>query len=573
MKNNVDGNNQKPVMRNQNSSAVSRSSNAGNIKARPNPNTNRQPVKGQPAQRQVQRQPQRQPQAQRPVNPANRVPAQKPAAKQVQKPVQRAGQRPVPNQAQRPVQRTAQKPVPNQGQRPAQNSARKPVTTSPKNSVKRPAGPKRRKKPFNFVPLALVAASIILIVSAYIFVKSFLEKEYALINQEATIEAGTVKPELGMFVTGKPAYSKFVSCNLNFDEVNINLPQTVRFTVTMYGKNFPCVLTIVDTIAPTGAGVPQSIYASQPMPDPMTCVTNVQDVTDVTATWYEVPDMSRGGRYNTYVTLTDAAGNQTYVGVPFEVTVDSNAPEIKGYQDLEVYIGDTISYRKNLIITDDHDPNPALDIDTSKVDMKTPGKYDVVYTARDFSGNETSVQVKLSVKNKPEGYIEPEMVYAEARKILAEITEPGMTEEEVALQIVWWCRYNIRFILRTKSSSWTEAAYNAYTKRTGNCYSTVYAVKALLDVAGIENMIIERYPYQTATHYWNYVKLNGQWYHCDSTWRKDYDSYFFMYTTKELLNFWQGGWNGFQFKQKAYPESATESVQKRIDYKNHKFKS
>ena len=84
-------------------------------------------------------------------------------------------------------------------------------------------------------------------------------------------------------------------------------------------------------------------------------------------------------------------------------------------------------------------------------------------------------------------------------------------------------------------------------------------------------MIIERYPYQTATHFWNYVYLNGQWYHCDSTWRQGYDIYFFMYTTKELLNFWQGGWNGFQFKQKAYPESATESVQKKIDYKNHKI--
>ena len=553
MKKNVDGNNQKPVMRNQNYSAGSGSSQAASVKAKPNPNINRQQVKGQYAPRQPQR----------PSNPANRVPNQKPAAKQAQRPVQRAGQRPLPDQAKRPVQ----KPV-----------SKKPVTSSPKNSVKRPvpnktAKPKSNKKQFNYVPLILIGAAIILIVAGYFSLKSFLEKEYAMVNQEMTIEAGTVKPDLGMFVKGEPAFERFLSCNLNFDEVNIYLPQTIRFTVTMYGRNFPCVLTIVDTIAPTGEGVTQQIYASQPMPDPMTCVTNVQDVTDVTASWYEVPDMSRGGRYNTYVTLTDAAGNQTYVGVPFEVTVDSNPPEIKGYQDLEVYIGDTISYRKNLIITDDHDPNPALDIDTSKVDMKTPGKYDVTYTARDFSGNETSVQVKLKVKNKPEGYIEPEVVYAEARKILAEITEPGMTEEEVALQIVWWCRYNIRFILRTKSSSWTEAAYNAYTKRTGNCYSTVYAVKALLDVAGIENMIIERYPYQTATHYWNYVKLNGQWYHCDSTWRKDYDSYFFMYTTKELLNFWQGGWNGFQFKQKAFPESATESVQKRIDYKNHKFKS
>ena len=168
---------------------------------------------------------------------------------------------------------------------------------------------------------------------------------------------------------------------------------------------------------------------------------------------------------------------------------------------------------------------------------------------------------------------EPEVVYAAAREILEEITEPGMTDEEVALQIVWWCRYNIRFILRTESSSWTEAAYNAFIYRTGNCYSTVYAVKALLDVAGFENMIIERYPYETATHFWNYVLINGQWYHCDSTWRQGYDGYFFMYTTEELLNFWDDGWNGFQFDRDKYPESATESVQSRIDYENHTIES
>jgi len=124
----------------------------------------------------------------------------------------------------------------------------------------------------------------------------------------------------------------------------------------------------------------------------------------------------------------------------------------------------------------------------------------------------------------------------------------------------------------TNSDSWTEAAYNAFINRTGNCYSTVYAVKVLLDVAGIENMIIERWPYETATHFWNYVKLNGQWYHCDATWREGYDSYFFMYTTKELQNFWQGGWNGFQYRVDDYPESATESVQSRIDYRNHTIK-
>ena len=559
MKKTGDGNNQKPVKRDIDHSAARRSVSPVSNSANAPSNVSKPQIKSQPVPRPVQNR------VQRTTDPALR--------NQGPKPVQRAVQRPAGGQTQRPAQRPPQRPAQGSVKRPIQAPSQRTSQRPVQNKVQKPERrtSKTETKKLNLVPLLIAAAVILLGVLGYFGISRFLEKEYALVDQEKTIEAGSAKPELGMYLKGEPALPKFVSCNLNFDEVNISLPQTIRFTITMYGKHFPCILNIVDTVAPTGEGVPQKIFAGQEMPDALSCVTNIQDVTDVTASWYEVPDMSRGGRYNTYVILTDASGNQNYVGVPFDVTLDSTPPVIKGYQDLQVYVGETIAYKKDLVVTDDYDSAPIIDVDTSKVDLRTPGKYEVTYTARDFSGNETSVTVKLKVLNKPKGYVEPDVVYAEAKKILDEITEPGMTEEEIALQIVWWCRYNIRFVLRTQSSSWTEAAYNAYTKRIGNCYSTVYAVKALLDVAGIKNMIIERYPFQTATHYWNYVYLNGQWYHCDSTWRKDYDSYFFMYTTKELLNFWQGGWNGFQFKQKAFPESATESVQKKIDYKNHKI--
>lgn len=554
----------KPVKRNPNNSVQGRPVNAGNVPKKVPANTNR---------------PQASRQAQRPVQKPVQRPVQRPAQGQGQRPVQRPVQGQPQRQMQKPVSKGNAKPVQRTPQKPVQKAPQKPVQKTAASKVQKPSAkpvPKKTEsnaKPFNFMPLLIIGISALLIFLVYYGVSSFLKEQFSLVKQEITIEAGTQKPDLNSYLNGEPAFPRFVSCNLNFDEVNGDLPQTVRFNINMYGRNFPCTLTIKDTIAPVGQGVPQKIFASQELPDPMTCLTDVYDVTDLTAAWTNVPDYSSGGRYNAYVSLKDAVGNETYIVVPLDVTKDSTPPVIKGYQDLQVYIGDSISYRKNLIITDDYDENPELDIDTSKVDLKKPGKYEVVYTARDFSGNESSVKVKLKVENKPKGYIEPDQVYAEAKKILAEITEPGMTEEEVALQIVWWCRYNIRFILRTTSRSWTEAAYNAYTKRMGNCYSTVYAVKVLLDVAGIDNMIIERHPYQTATHYWNYVKLNGQWYHCDATWRQGYDSYFFMYTTKELLNFWQGGWNGFQFKQSAFPESATESVQKRIDYKNHKIKS
>lgn len=470
-----------------------------------------------------------------------------------------------PQQAHKPVHNAPQRKAADPVKHAPQTHQTRPVT----KAKKVPSKKTETKMNKSIVKLLVASVIILILVLAGAKAVTFFYEENDLLIREVTIEAGSVRPDQSMFFSAEPAFPNLVSCNLNFDEVNIDLPQTISFNINIYGKNNACKLFITDSIPPYGEPVPQEIFASQELPDASLCVTNINDITDVSVTWKEVPDMSAGGSFIAVAALTDGCGNETLVNVPFDVTRDSTPPVIKGALDIEAYIGDSITYRNGIIITDDYDENPTLTIDTSGVNVDEEGTYEVVYTATDFSGNETSVTVNLTMSEKPEGYIEPEVVYEEARKILDEITEPGMTDEEVALQIVWWCRYNISFNLRTNSDSWTEAAYNAYIYRSGNCYSTVYAVKVLLDVAGIENMIIERYPYETATHFWNYVCLNGQWYHCDATWRQGYDSYFFMYTTEELLDFWQGGWNGFQFAQEKYPESATVSVQSRIDYRNH----
>ena len=457
----------------------------------------------------------------------------------------------------------------NTTQRPVQQ--RKPVPVKQAKPVKKKE-PKAPIEPMKILKPLVISVACILVALVCFRVYIFYKEQTELLKREVTIEAGTVKPDVNMFFTEMPAFPELVSCNLNFDEVKYEIPQTVTFNIKMYGRNYACKLIVQDTVAPEGEGIRQTMFSCGEMPDAIDCLTGIKDVTDCTAVWKEVPDMSEGGDFIAKALITDASGNETVVDVPFSVTRDAKAPVIEGTKDLEVYIGDPVKYRTGVTVTDDYDENPKLEIDTSDVDLNEPGTYEVHYIATDFTGNEAVSTVSIKVSNKPEGYIEPDVLYAKAREILDSITEPGMTEEEVALQIVWWCRYNIRFILRTDTRSWTEAAYNAFIYRSGNCYSTAYAAKALFDVAGFENMIIERYPYQTATHFWNYVKINGEWYHCDSTWREGYDSYFFMYTTAELLDFWQGGWNGFQFKQSEYPESAAKSVQNRIDYKNHKIK-
>ena len=428
-----------------------------------------------------------------------------------------------------------------------------------------------KKKPKFIAPLIIILFLVLLFGAAVYGAFYVYEKDTALIVTEHTIEAGE-RADLGMYVTGEPMFGDYVSCNLDFDTVNYVLPQTIRFTVRMYGTNFPCVLKIVDTTPPTAEAIPQTMYSIEEIPPVEDCLTNIYDLNDVTVEWVTLPNITWGGNLTAKASVTDSSGNETIVEVPFLVTRDITAPVIEGTEDIEVFIGDSIRYRENVTVTDDIDPNPVLEVDTSGVIPDEEGTYEVIYRATDFTGNVSEVSIELTLVEKPDTWVDPELVYEEAEEVLNSITWDSMTDMEVAIQITWWVRYNINYISVCDDTNWTRAAYDGLTKRQGNCYVFAMTAKALFDVAGIENMIIVRDPYIYNPHFWNYINIDGEWYHCDSTPRMGYDSYFFMYTTEELENFWHNGWNGYSFDEDLYPDSAEESVQYMINYSGHSIR-
>ena len=172
--------------------------------------------------------------------------------------------------------------------------------------------------------------SVIVILLSLIVVRTvfLINDEMELLNREVTIEAGTVSPDLNMFFKEEPLFPSLVSSNLDFGEVNTNLPQTVNFNINMYGRNFACKLIIQDTVPPAGEAVLQKIFACEDIPDVMDCLTGIEDITDVTAVWKDVPDYSQGGSFMIGALLTDGCGNETLIEVPFEVTKDSTPPVI-----------------------------------------------------------------------------------------------------------------------------------------------------------------------------------------------------------------------------------------------------
>ena len=123
-------------------------------------------------------------------------------------------------------------------------------------------------------------------------------------------------------------------------------------------------------------------------------------------------DLNTVGTYDIVYSVTDAAGNTTTGPSTVTVTDDNTPPTIQGVHNISLYLGSAVSYRSGVIVTDDKDASPKLEVDSSQVDLSNPGTYPLVYTARDLSGNETRVEVTVTVAEKPASFVDEQTINA-----------------------------------------------------------------------------------------------------------------------------------------------------------------
>lgn len=76
---------------------------------------------------------------------------------------------------------------------------------------------------------------------------------------------------------------------------------------------------------------------------------------------------------------------------------DTEAPTIQGIDKMTILIGDQIDLRKGVVVKDDHDKNPIMTIDDSKLNLKKEGEYQVYYHVEDHSGNKETYTRDIEV--------------------------------------------------------------------------------------------------------------------------------------------------------------------------------
>lgn len=366
----------------------------------------------------------------------------------------------------------------------------------------------------------------------------------SLVVEELTVEAGSAAPLLKDFVI-EGENASFITAINNID---YTVPAQREVKLLVDGAQYTTTMHITDTVAPR-LWVKDVVSFTKVPREPADFVERVEDVTEVSLSFREEPDIEAPGVQTVTVAAVDRGGNETVKEAKLTLEADMEAPVIEGVADLTVYEGETIAYKRNVTVTDNCPERLELTVDNSAVNLSAAGEYPITYIARDASGNETTAEATVIVK--PQLY-DIQEVYALADAVLAKICTPEMTPLEKAQAIYQYNRGNIAYINHSDKGNWVQAAYEGLADKKGDCYVYACTAKVLLDRAGIRNMDIIKIPTKRS-HYWNLVDVGEGWYHFDTTPRTDHPV-IFMWTEAQLMEYSGRHYGSHNYDHSLYPE-------------------
>lgn len=203
------------------------------------------------------------------------------------------------------------------------------------------------------------------------------------------------------------------------------------------------------------------------------------------------------------------------------ISLDTEAPVITGAQDLEVFAGEAAAYRQGITITDNLDSDPVLDVDSSKVDLSTPGTYPLVYSATDTAGNRSTQEVTVIVRERQNNSVSTNTIYAAADALLEEILSDDMSARQQVQAIYDWTKENLSYGGHSDRTDYEQTAYTMLQEKTGDCYGYFALTKLLFERLDILNVDVQKvHNYEgDSDHFWSLVSLDGgkTYYHFDAT--------------------------------------------------------
>ncbi|SFN81096.1 Ig-like domain (group 3) [Pseudobutyrivibrio sp. JW11] len=402
--------------------------------------------------------------------------------------------------------------------------------------------------------IIFILTPAILFVTTAIILGIYVTNHSDLVYSEVFVEAGTSDCNVTEFLKDPTTSARFSDDSV-FDP---NVPGDYELTIICTNsrgreRSFASTLHVQDTTAPTVTLSADSIdmYTTADVPTAADLVESVNDVSNCTIDFADTYDFTTEGSFDATIVVTDASGNQTTATIPCTVRKDSTPPVITGVEPIEITQGDTVSYKKNVEVTDDLDPNPTLEVDSSEVNVDKRGTYNLTYTATDSAGNTTTETTTVKIVSAKIAEATEENVNAMADAILAEIITDDMSQYDQAKAVFDWVVDNIQYSETAGIDDLYSAAYKGMHNRIGDCTVKQKTAEVMLNRLGIKNMEIEKIR-DTRGHYWLLIDIGEGWYHYDPNLQLDGTKIFYWHDA-DLWEYSNAHHNTHNYDPSKYP--------------------
>lgn len=305
-----------------------------------------------------------------------------------------------------------------------------------------------------------------------------------------------------------------------------------KVKATIGDRAYESTVRVVDTIAPTGTPVDRTFWTNDEI-EAYYFVENIEDATNVTVIFKEEPNVTLTGEQTVKIVLRDEGNNETQLEARLFLEADTEPPVIYGVRDNIVSLNTPVAYKKGIYAVDNRDGEISFEVDSSKVNIKEEGSYEVIYSATDSSGNKTQHEVIFTVRASAVELVSREVAEALANEILAKIIKDDMTMEEKALALYKYINKNVYYLGGRHSDDMITEAYYGMLEDPGDCYTYFAVSDLMLNMVGIPNIRVERLRYEgESNHYWHMINCGSGWYHFDPSIHKP-EFFSFMLTDAE----------------------------------------
>ena len=326
-----------------------------------------------------------------------------------------------------------------------------------------------------------------------------------------------------------------------------NEPGTYAVRVRLGDEEQIAMVTLVDTTAPALALREGPFYTHHDLsPEDL---VSVEDVTEVTLRFLEAPDQTSAEQQTFRVKAVDAAGNEAEAAFPLTLLVDSDPPVLYGVVNRSGYVGEPIVYLKEVYAQDDIDGRVDVQVESSVI-LSQRGKYTVIFTAADASGNTVSKSCTYTLVAPT---VSDERVREAARQVLSDIITPDMVTAEKLKAVFDYVRARVHYTGNSDKTDWRKEAIRGFEEGRGDCFTVYSTTRALLDELDIPYMSVTRKS-TSSRHFWVIVNIGTGWYHFDPLISSAHRHRCFMWTNQQCKvkpYFWR-------FHEENFPPIATD---------------